>query len=698
MLDDNFKNVIEEIIKYFSSGNLDQAEILCKKAINKFLHESDHLHLLGLVYNQKGDLSQAYHYINKAIQKQPKNSVYHTNIGEVLKRMGNNNDAIKHLQMAVNLNPDFAGARYNLANILKLIGNIPDAINYYKSAIELAPFEYQSYFNLANTLYESGNYSDALTYYNYTIAIKPSFAECFYNMALLLVKFEKYSEAIYHLKEAIKANPNYKEAYVFLAILTELNGSTYDAKKIYKKLLEVSPDDILIQLHRDLMLERVSYSNNEIDKQREQLEKNLDYYITQNLDVGPEKMFSNNLQPYPNLLYQGRLDKEIKIKHAKVFENSFKNVTSSDLSNDHKPHIGFVVTKDNEGIFITFMRGLLNNLSSQDFDISIICSGITKNIEKIKVGITNKDIKYIYLPEKLTEMVEKIRHAKCDILYHWEIGTDPSNYFLPFFKLAPIQCTGIGWPETSGIPSVNYFISNKFMETEHSNDHYTEKLIKFESLSLYYYRPKFPKEIKTKDFFGLDKTKNIYLCVQTMAKIHPEFDQIVNNILKKDKNSLFVMVEDNPDKYNNIISLIYNRFRSSCAEVFSRIIFLPRQNYENYLSLISIADVLLDTIYFSGGNTSYEAMAAGIPVVTLPSELQRSKFTYALYMKMGIKDCIAKDIEDYVNIAVNIANDQELRNRIVKQINEKSDILFEEKQAVIEYTEFFKSVVNKFNK
>ena len=107
----------------------------------------------------------------------------------------------------------------------------------------------------------------------------------------------------------------------------------------------------------------------------------------------------------------------------------------------------------------------------------------------------------------------------------------------------------------------------------------------------------------------------------------------------------------------NWTRLLIDRLRQAYPDVAGRIVVLPRLSMDGFLHLQALADVLLDTIHFGGGNTSLEAFTFGTPIVTLPGRFLRSRITYACYEQMGILDCVAADPEDYVRIAVRLGTD-----------------------------------------
>ena len=128
-------------------------------------------------------------------------------------------------------------------------------------------------------------------------------------------------------------------------------------------------------------------------------------------------------------------------------------------------------------------------------------------------------------------------------------------------------------------------------------------------------------------------------------------------------------------------------------DVADRVSWVPRQEYQDFLALTAACDVMLDPIHFGGGNTTYEALALGVPVVTMPSRLMRGRLTLAMYEAMGMKACIARTGDEYVEMALGLGRDEERRRDVTEKILASNGVLFENEGAVRELENFFKSAV-----
>jgi predicted O-linked N-acetylglucosamine transferase (SPINDLY family) len=173
-----------------------------------------------------------------------------------------------------------------------------------------------------------------------------------------------------------------------------------------------------------------------------------------------------------------------------------------------------------------------------------------------------------------------------------------------------------------------------------------------------------------------------------LQKFHPDFDEILAGVLRRDPRGLLILIHGLNRRWDELLLL---RFSRTMPDLADRVRFLDRMSYENFLSLTRLCDVMLDPVHFGGGNTSYEAFAFGVPVVTLPSQFLRGRITLALYKMMGLDDCIARDAGDYVRIASELGCDSEKRAEMRSKILAACDVVYDNPAGVRELEQFFLS-------
>src|SRR5207302_10296563 len=134
--------------------------------------------------------------------------------------------------------------------------------------------------------------------------------------------------------------------------------------------------------------------------------------------------------------------------------------------------------------------------------------------------------------------------------------------------------------------------------------------------------------------------------------IHPAMDAIFARTLAMDAQAKIVLIDPRDEELRPALERRLS---------MSRVVFIDSLPYQDFLALIACCDVMLDTLHFNGQNTNLEAFAMGVPVVTLPGRLQRERHTYGMYRAMGFLDLVAKSGDDYVQLAVHVANDAAYR-------------------------------------
>jgi predicted O-linked N-acetylglucosamine transferase (SPINDLY family) len=393
-------------------------------------------------------------------------------------------------------------------------------------------------------------------------------------------------------------------------------------------------------------------------------------------------------------------DKEIQKQIASFYIHVCPDLawTSSNLNKQRQSY-----DKINIGIISNYLcyhtigklnYGIIKNLSREKFHVKLFRFSGGKE-DHLSKAINEAADEVVMLPKKLKPARQEIAEHSLGILFYLDIGMDPLTYFLAFSRLAPVQCVTWGHPVTTGIPNMDYFISSDKSEPPGAEDHYLERLILPDRLTTYYYYPELPKDPPSREKYGLPKDYNLYVCPQTLFKFHPDFDDVLGTLLRQDTRGLLVLIEG---KHEHWTKLLQDRFLSAFPDVFDRVRFLPMMPAKDFLSLLKLADVILDTPYFGGGNSSLESFACGAPIVTWPGEFMRDRLTLALYKQMGIMDCVADNAQSYLDIAFRLANDKVWREEIRGKIRANADVLYEDIEAVHELERFFEWAVDEASK
>ena len=687
----DFIQLFREAQQAHQSGQLQKAASLYQQLIQVHPNQPDPYHMLGLILSSQTQYPKATQLFDKAISLNTQNPVYRNNIAEALQRMGQHQPAIQHLNEALNLDPNFYLAKQKLASILKKIHHYDQAETLFLEVINQKPDFEPAYFQLGTLMIQTGRFRSAIEPLSKAVELEPKSFKAYNNLAVCHQELEEFDEAIMNYQKALEIMQTYADALRNMALISDKRGESEVAKKYFHALADAKNGDPLIRWVAELVTNPVNQSNDEIDTYRVKVLAELKNIKSQKFQIDVEQLVKLDIHPPSATIYQGRDDMPIKQAYADLFK-SIPKLPLTDQKNE-KPHVVFLVTSGHEGVFLKCMLGILNNISTDRFKVSVACS-LPNGASIIEPKVENPDVRFLSLPKSLGDSVKLLVQENIDFLHYWEVGTDAYNYFLPFFKPARFQATSWGWPVTSGNPNIDFFISSKGLDNSESQQFYTEKLILFEKLPLYYYPPKLPDFKKTKKDFGINEKAHLYTCAQNIRKVHPDFDPLVEGILKKDENAMVVVLGD---KFPQITEELKKRFTTTLPDFQDRIKVLPRQQSDDYLELIRLSDVILDTVHYTGGaNTNYDCFEVGTPVVTLAGEFHKSRYTATAYRQMGFTDLIADTEEAYVGLAIKLATDPKFRENAVHKIAANRYKVLEDMEAVKELEDFIDSVLSPF--
>ncbi len=598
-------------VRHHQTGRDGEAESLYRRILEEAPQHAGALHLLGVLMHQRGEHSEGIALISRAIDQCPDRASYHNNLGAALLALGHSEKAGAAFRRAVALKADYADAHSNLGMILRQAGDLIEARRALETALRFAPAHIDALHNLADLLHDLGEYESAILSYRRALAYAPDRANLWNNLGNALVALEQDDEAVEAYRRAVACDPQHLPAHINLGTALARLGRVVEAADRFVVVSRLEPDEPLWRLRGATLCPMVFPDTRAIDQYRAALESVLDGFNT-GVPLNLDTLTTSGCHPPSfELAHHGREDRALKSKFAAVFHANFPSRPRHKSKGNHR--IGFVVTPGREGGFLRSMAGIIDGLPSDQ--IRPVVFSPERGIESLRAAITNPVCDFVPLPNPFKAVVERVAAAHCDVLYHWQIGTDAVNYFLPFARLAPVQCTSWGTHGTSGVPSVDYYLSSTLLEPEDADAHYSETLVRLTTLPTYQRRPTRPDPPATRAEFGLPEDAHLYCCLQRVLKFHPEFDALLAGVLRRDPHGL-VLIRDG--RAAHAAALLRQRFFTSIPDVAERIRFLPGRDTRGYYRLLSLADVVLDTYPYGAGLTAYDIFGLDLPLVTLP--------------------------------------------------------------------------------
>jgi len=397
--------------------------------------------------------------------------------------------------------------------------------------------------------------------------------------------------------------------------------------------------------------------------------------------------------PIFNYSYDEFDNLKLNKKFVKLFKKIYPQLNIEiklNEKNTDKIKIGFISEYFSNHTIGKLFRGTIFELDQNKFEIYIFHTNKTKKgkiFSDFLAREINSNLKNIILPNSFEEKVETIKNKKLDVVFYPDIGMSSDLYFLTFLRFAKYQITSWGHPISTGNSNIDFFISSSKSELKNAQMHYSEKVIFLDHM-LYYYKP------ETSLLLNLDNmnNQNIYSCPQTLFKIHPDFDQILKQILIKDKKAKIYFIKDNN---KTLFEKLITRFKKTIGSDLDRIIFNETMSVEKYINHCGSSSVLLDPIFYGGGNSFYESMIYGTPTVTLPTNYLKNRLTLGAYNQMEVEDApIVNSPEQYVDKAIEIANlePKKLLETKARYKDAAFNKLFENRKYINELEEFLTSL------
>jgi predicted O-linked N-acetylglucosamine transferase (SPINDLY family) len=344
---------------------------------------------------------------------------------------------------------------------------------------------------------------------------------------------------------------------------------------------------------------------------------------------------------------------------------------------DGRVHVGVVSQYWHQHTIAKLNRGLIQTLDRRRFHVTLFTTPHPG--DAMRASLVEAADRVVELPVELAGARRLIAAERLDVLYYADIGMSALTYFLAHARLAPLQCLTWGHPDTTGIRNLDRFLSCDAMEPEGAERHYSETLVRLPGPTIHYARPALPARPKPRSAFGLPDDARLYVCPQSLFKIHPDFDRVLVELLRRDPQGLVVLLSG---RDRNLDALLRRRLQGVGPEVVGRIRFLRQMPLPDFLSLVMVSDVMLDPLHYSGGNTSLEAFALGTPIVTWPGEFMRGRHTHGFYKLMDLDDCVASDHAHYVEIALRLGRETDFRRHVTRRVLDRVPALFDHAPSI----------------
>jgi protein O-GlcNAc transferase len=613
------------------AGRMEAAESALRAVLRIAPDHAEALLRLGLLLQELGRLADAREILRRAVEADPAQALAHGALAVTLHALGELDTAAESAAEAMRLapaSPEFAG---NLAVIRNAQGRFAEAAALCRAA--LASSEDAALWNtLGIALKLDDQLDEAGEAFERALAMAPAFTNARFNLAGVRKDQARCDEAISLSREVLSAAPDLAPAR-FALCMAHLPPFYRDEAEIEHRRAQYGAELAALTAHAD----RVGAGSLAAG-------------------VGAQQPFY--------LASQGRNDRELQQRYGTLVCRAMATAWApTPLAGAPRPgeriRLGIVCGHIRDhSVWRLPTRGWIEAIDRSRFELFAYHTGALRDWETDRAETMFDH--FVQGPHQLEQWRARIATDQPHALIYPEIGMDPMVAQLAALRLAAVQYASWGHPTTSGYPTIDHYLSSDTMEPSGAEAHYSERLVRLPGLSTPITVAPHTGPVPPRSSLGLHDGEAVFWSGQSLHKYLPAHDEIFPMIAEQMPNARFVFVE-HPGSPS-----LTARFKDRLATAFLRrgqdantaCRFLPRMASEDYRAAIGCADVVLDSIGWSGCNTLLDALSHALPIVTLQGSTMRASHGAAIFRALGLESFVTHDVSSYVATAAALAKDR----------------------------------------
>ena len=631
--------------------------------------------LLAAALRRWGHLNKAEAVYRDLLIAAPASGEGWYQLGLLLKAGGRDQEALDTLRNATVFMPDFAAAHCALAATLHDLGRFAEAKYSAERAWQLAPGDPVAASTLAVIRNWQGRYGEAAAICREGLA-RGEDAGLLNTLGVALKEAGMLEEAGSAFERALHLEPDLVQARYNLALCRKDYGRTDDAIALLRDLVRDAP--ALAPARIALCMTHLSPLHTdqaELQRRRAEYGDALDELGAFVGEHGASALTDGigSAQPF-YLAYQGQNDVALQRRYGElVCQAMGARYGAADLAppprSGERFRLGFVSGHfRNHSVWRLPTQGWVTGIDRRRFELFGYHTSALRDQETDRIaGLFDH---FVQGPLPTGDWHSRIARDRLHAIIYPEIGMDPMVARLAAVRLASSQYASWGHPSTTGYPTIDYFLSSDAMEPADGQEHYSERLVRLPGLST-------PISTFAKKRRVLETTRHTltdhavtYWCGQSLEKYLMRYDDVFPRIAARVPNCKFMFVEF-PGKagltapFRSRLACV---FRTRGLDVDRYCSFHPPMDPAQFAVAMVKTDIVLDSLGWSGCNSLVEALALGLPVVTMPGTTMRSRHGAALLRTIGLEDEVCTTVEAYVEAAIILAVDPGRRAEISRRI------------------------------
>lgn len=663
----------------------------------------------GIVLAQSGRMDEALLSFDRAIALGPGNVNALNNRANVLKSLNRLDEALAAQEQVVSALPDFAPGYNNRGNTLIALGRLDEAIDSFDRALELDPGQLQSHCNRANALVKLARVEEAIQAYREALSLDSRQVDVLLNLAELLSNFAQPEEAADCYQQALALDPDNLDAWLGSGDVLLALYRPDKAFSCFKRVLELDANNAeamshmgiaCMQLHlpeKALACFDQSVAHNPNDPQTWQSRGNLllelgevegalasqdrtlaiaplfPYELGRRFHTAMRLSHWNELDRYAAVIRQsieegGRLiapfdlvttvdDPGLQKRCAELFvQHELPHVRERPIGSKYRPRqrirIGYFSADFREH---ATMQLLLETLEAHDrdhFEFTAISFG--PDIRDLSRQRAERAMdRFVDVQRQAdSEIVRLSRELELDIAIDLKGYTQGNRTGVFVERVAPIQASYLGFPGTTGIPAMDYVISDKIVIPAGHEGEYSEYIVRLPGSYQPNRRIGKISAVANRVDAGLAHGAFVYCCFNQSYKITPDLFDVWMRILSNVPNSVLWLWVNQASARSNL-----HRAAAERGIAADRLVFAERLPGEQHLDRLRLADLFLDTLPCNAHTTASDALRVGLPLLTCTGKSFASRVAASLLDAMDLPELVTTNLADYEARAVALGTD-----------------------------------------
>jgi protein O-GlcNAc transferase len=587
--------------------------------------------------------------------------------------------------------PRSADAFAQLATFSLAEGRLVIAQRLLRRAIEADPRHAGAHANLGAVLRDTGQPDAAIEPLRAALAIQPGLAQAAFNLGMLYLDRKDWPQAVPLLEQAAAASSRDAEVHYWLGNALMGWGDAEAARQAYHTAVRLKANHLQARWGETMaQLPAVARSTGEQEQAlmrfRQELERLRSWFTNQRpaeayAAVGAQQPFylAYIEKDFTALLEQyGQLCTSLMDGWAR----KSRLPPPESRAPGGVLRIGIVSAHvHGHSVWDAVLRGWIEHLDPKRFELHLFHTGSGSDAE---TQWAERRVKSLHRNMgDWTAWAKAIADARFDVLLYPEIGMDPTTVRLSALRLARMQVASWGHPITTGLPTMDAYLSAEAFEPPGRDDHYSERLIALPRLGCAYQPYDIEPEEPDVAAWGVAEGDRLLVCAGQPFKYTPQADPLWIEVARRCQPCKLLFFAGPDDLKAKVLEQrLRGAFTEGGVDFDATVRFVPWLDRAQFFGLLGRADAFLDTVGFSGFNTAMQAVQCGTPIVAWEGKFMRGRFASAILRQMGLDEFVASSIEAYAALVQQLCEDSTVRNAVRKRMWQARERLYDDSATV----------------